>query len=85
MLTPRNPLVWVGLAGVADDDNAAAHTWQKRLHWIMVGMALLSLPAYMFDTVTEDPFWHRLATLLDIVILLRTVRSVLTSSDVRGS
>ena len=45
MLTPRNPLVWVGLAGVADDDNAAAHTWQKRLHWIMVGMALLSLLA----------------------------------------
>jgi voltage-gated potassium channel len=69
MLTPRNPLVWVGLAGVADDDNAAAHAWQKRLHWIMVGMALLSLPAYMFDTVTEDPYWHRVATLLDIVIL----------------
>ncbi len=70
MLTPRNPLAWIGLAGVADDDSPAAHAWQRRLHWIMVGMALLSLPAYMFDTATEDPYWHRIATLLDIVILI---------------
>jgi voltage-gated potassium channel len=70
MMTPRNPLAWIGLAGVADDDSPAAHAWQRRLHWFMVGMALLSLPAYMLDTATEDPYWHRIATLLDIAILL---------------
>ena len=70
MLTPRNPLVWVGLAGVALDDRPAAHEWQRRLHWVMVGMALLSLPAYLLDTVTEALVWHRVATLLDIVILV---------------
>lgn len=70
MLKPRNPLVWIGLAGVADDDSPAAHEWQRRLHWLMLGMALLSLPAYMFDTVTQDPFWHRAATMLDLTILI---------------
>jgi voltage-gated potassium channel len=70
MLTPRNPLVWIGLAGVASDDNALAHAWQKRLHWVMIGMALLSLPAYMADTATESDFWHRVATALDVVILI---------------
>ena len=36
----------------------------------MIGMALLSLPAYMADTATESDFWHRVATALDVVILV---------------
>lgn len=88
MLKPRNPLTWIGLAGVADDENPTAYAWQKRLHWLMIGMALLSLPAYMFDTVTEDPFWHHVATLLDVAILLAfsfelVLMLVVTSHPVR--
>src|SRR5829696_2083470 len=41
----HSPLVWVGLGGVPADDNEAARRWQDRLHWIMVAVALLSVPA----------------------------------------
>ncbi len=68
--TPRSPLVWIGLAGVGEDDSVAAHAWQQRLHGVMLVMALLSLPAYMLDTATDHPLWHRAATLLDVVILV---------------
>ena len=64
----RNPLVWIGLGGVADDDTDTAHAWQRRLHWVMVWMALLSLPAYFLDTMAQTPMWYRVAAVLDIVI-----------------
>jgi len=64
-----NPLIWIGLSGVAPDDNPRALEWQKRLHPFMVAIALLSLPAYMLDTALQHPDWHRVATVLDAVIL----------------
>ncbi len=69
-MTTRSPLVWIGLAGVADDDSVAAHAWQQRLHGVMIAMALLSLPAYMLDTMTANLAWHRVATFLDLLILI---------------
>jgi voltage-gated potassium channel len=68
-VTSSNPLVWIGLAGVEPDDNARARSWQQRLHWIMVVIALLALPAYVLDTAEQQPDWHRIATLLDAFIL----------------
>src|SRR4051794_17290285 len=44
-----NPLVWIGLAGVEDDDTPRARAWQQRLHGVMIGIALLALPAYLLD------------------------------------
>jgi voltage-gated potassium channel len=64
-----NPLIWIGLAGVAPDDNPRALDWQKRLHPFMVAIALLSLPAYILDTALQHPDWHRVAMVLDAVIL----------------
>jgi len=64
----HSPLVWIGLGGVAADDNARAHAWQHRLHWIMVTVALLSVPAYLLATSDLDPRWHELASVLDFVI-----------------
>lgn len=68
-MSPSNPLIWIGLAGVEPDDNPRAHHWQLRLHGIMVGIALLALPAYVLDTAAQHVQWHRLATVLDAVIL----------------
>ena len=65
----HSPLVWVGLGGVAAADNAVARRWQERLHWIMVVVALLSVPAYLLSTSELDPFWHEFASVLDFVIL----------------
>lgn len=65
----HSPLVWIGLGGVPPDDNARAHAWQQRLHWIMVAIALLSVPAYLLATADLDPVWHRIASYLDWLIL----------------
>jgi voltage-gated potassium channel len=66
----HSPLVWIGLGGVSADDNAAAHRWQHRLHWVMVVVALMSVPAYLLSTSDLDPAWHHVASLLDFVILI---------------
>ena len=39
----QEPLAWIGLAGVGPDDTPDARGWQRRLHWPMIGVALLSM------------------------------------------
>ena len=73
----HNPLVWIGLGGVSPDDNATALAWQHRLHWIMVVIALLSVPAYLLATADLAPIWHDIASLLDFVILFAFVAEML--------
>ncbi len=63
----HNPLVWMGLGGVAPDDNPRAHHWQHRLHWVMVTVALLAIPAYLLDA-SQHPAFHQISTSIDILI-----------------
>ncbi len=63
-----NPLIWIGLAGVSPDDNARARHWQQRLHGLMIGIALLALPAYLLDSTSSQSMVSRAAWLLDGVI-----------------
>lgn len=65
----HSPLAWVGLAGISPDDNPTARGWQRRLHWIMVAVALLSVPAYLLSTADVGPGWQAFAWALDFVIL----------------
>jgi voltage-gated potassium channel len=69
----HSPLVWVGLGGVSADDNKRARAWQDRLHWAMVTIALMSVPAYLLSTSELDPVWHDVASVLDFVILVAFV------------
>jgi voltage-gated potassium channel len=69
----HTPLVWLGLGGVTPEDNQVARRWQERLHWVMVTVALLSVPAYLLSTSELDPFWHEVASVLDFVILVAFV------------
>jgi len=69
----HSPLVWVGLGGVSADDNEIARAWQDRLHWAMVAIALMSVPAYLLSTSELDPVWHDVASVLDFVILIAFV------------
>lgn len=64
----HNPLAWIGLAGIEPDDNARAHFWQKRLHPVMVTIALLAVPAYFLDSAQSIPALHRIAYGLDMLI-----------------
>jgi len=65
-----SPLLWIGLAGVADDDNARARQWQSRLHWVMVAVALLALPAYLLDTADLHPRMAQVGHVIDAVIAI---------------
>jgi voltage-gated potassium channel len=69
----RSPLVWIGLAGIEPDDNPRALLWQRRLHWVMAAIALLALPAYVLDSAHDHGAAHRIATILDGVILVAFV------------
>jgi voltage-gated potassium channel len=64
----RGALIWFGLGGVAEHDDARALEWQHRLHWAMVGIALLSVPAYLLDTAQYHPAWRQVANALDALI-----------------
>jgi voltage-gated potassium channel len=66
----HSPLVWLGLGGVPPEDNAVAHHWQARLHWLMVAIALMSVPAYLLATAELNPVWHEVSSVLDFVIVV---------------
>jgi voltage-gated potassium channel len=63
----RNPLAWVGLAGVEADDNQSAFQWQKRLQWPMVGVAFLVVLGYVLEN-SEIRLWQRAAEWLDVLV-----------------
>ncbi len=64
----HSPLAWIGLAGVTADDNPRAQDWQRRLHGVMVGVALLAVPAYIFDAADAGPVLRRLSIALDAIM-----------------
>jgi voltage-gated potassium channel len=78
----HNPLAWIGLAGVEPDDNPRALYWQARLHGIMVGIALLAVPAYVFESLAEFPLLHRIATVLDVAIFAAFLAEALWMASV---
>ncbi len=40
---------WLGMGGVPPHDNPEAYVWEQRLHWIMVAVALLAIPAFYLE------------------------------------
>lgn len=59
---------WFGVGGVASHDNSNAHRWQARLHWVMVGVALLSVPAFYLGDIALDPRLHSAGWAIDLFI-----------------
>lgn len=41
----------LGMAGVPPHDNPRAYEWERRLHWLMVGVALLAIPSFYLEDV----------------------------------
>jgi len=60
----------IGIGGVPLHDEAAAYTWERRLHWVMVAVALLAVPAFYLDEARLPGSLHLLGRALDWVILL---------------
>jgi len=59
----------VGMGGVPPHDNPDAYLWEKRLHWVMVGVALLALPAFYLELAATAGPWHYVGRALDVIIL----------------
>lgn len=52
----KHVLSWIGLGGVAPNDNPDAHRAEAKLHSIMIGIALLSIPAAFVHGRVEEPW-----------------------------
>ncbi|TBR12810.1 potassium channel family protein [Rugosibacter aromaticivorans] len=63
-----NPRTFFGIGGVAPHDTPATHLWMKRLHWPMMVVALLALPALWIDIAPPDTAWHGVGRALDALI-----------------
>ena len=61
---------WIGLGGVPPWDNARAHAWERSLHWGMIGVALLSIPALALEQGAQDPLLNAVGRALDWFVFL---------------
>ena len=60
---------WVGLGGVAPDDNRQAHVWEKRLDGLMIVIAVISIPLAVVEVQSFFPWLDALANSLHWFIL----------------
>ncbi len=67
MSTLRN---LVGMGGVPPHDAPEAYLWEKRLHWVMVLVALLALPSFYLEAAYAQGLLHGVGRALDGVIAL---------------
>lgn len=66
----HNYRVLIGMGGVPPHDNPQAYVWEQRLHWLMVAVALLALPAFYFEEVATNGLLRHVGQALDAFILL---------------
>jgi voltage-gated potassium channel len=81
-LMAHNPLAWIGLAGVDPDDNPRALYWQARLHKVMIGIALLAVPAYLFESMDAGPALQQVARLIDLVLFAAFLAEMVWMSSI---
>ncbi len=68
----------LGMAGVSQNETHAAHQWQRRLHWVMLSLAILVIPAFYLHAVSDHPLLRRIGAYLDwIVVVGFTLETVL--------
>lgn len=65
-----NIRILIGIGGVPPHDNPEAYLWERRLHWVMVGVALLALPAFYLEATYPQGALHWIGRALDVLILL---------------
>jgi len=59
----------VGMGGVPLHDNAEAYLWERRLHWVMVLVALLALPSFYLEAAYAQGALYWIGRVLDGFIL----------------
>lgn len=61
--------ILIGIGGVPPHDNPIAYLWEKRLHWVMVVVALLALPSFYLEAVFQRGALYWTGRALDGFIL----------------
>jgi len=61
---------WFGISGVPPQDNTRAHAWERRLHGVMIGIALGSVVALYLTEVATESSLHSLGHSLEWLIFL---------------
>lgn len=67
---PFNIRLAMGLGGVPPHDNHNAYLWEKRLHWPMLIVTLLAIPAFYLGELAAEPDLKVLGHMLDRAVLL---------------
>lgn len=60
--------IWLGMGGVPPDDQPAAYLWERRLHWVMIGVALLSVPSFYLEELSDVRRLHLLGAVIELFI-----------------
>ena len=61
---------WLGLGGVPPGDHPEAYRWERRLHWVMIGVALLSLPVFYLEELASGGRTRLVGSAIEAFILL---------------
>jgi voltage-gated potassium channel len=62
--------IFFGMGGVPPHDRPEAYLWERRLHWVMVGIALLALPSFYLEAVYRQGALYWTGRALDAFILV---------------
>ena len=62
-------LSWFGIGGVPPGDAPEAYRWERRLHWVMIGVALLSIPGFYFEELSSGRPARILGEAIEVFIL----------------
>lgn len=65
------------MGGVPPHDSPRAYLWERRLHWVMICVALLSIPAFLFEVSSAFVALKQLGLTLDAFILAAFVLELL--------
>ncbi|MDO8891557.1 MAG: potassium channel family protein [Sulfurimicrobium sp.] len=61
---------WLGMGGVPPRDHPEAYVWERRLHWVMVAIALLAIPSFYLEIKQNDNPLAGFGLELDLFIFL---------------
>ena len=61
--------VILGVAGVPPHDHQQAYDWERKLHWLMLLVSVLAIPAYYLEEIAASPVLHQIGFAVDVLIL----------------
>lgn len=68
MIRPLHGAGWFGMGGVPPGDNERAYVWERRLHLVMIGVALLSIPAFYLEGQADKHAWLDLGAGVELFV-----------------